>query len=144
MQNQNQNQNSSNGYLRPFLTSHEDNTVKVEEASLPNIIKDELLELNYVIREYSTRLPSLTTSNSNALIKRVSELVLLNISVNNLSSISNNNAQPKKGAELSKRNKELEETKYNIPDAMYMLGYMYEKGYGISMDISMAIYWYLI
>jgi len=76
MQNQNQNQNSSNGYLRPFLTSHEDNTVKVEEASLPNIIKDELLELNYVIREYSTRLPSLTTSNSNALIKRVSELVV--------------------------------------------------------------------
>ena len=44
---------------------------------------------------------------------------LLNISVNNLSSISNNNAQPKKGAELSKRNKELEESIYMKSNYLY-------------------------
>jgi len=30
-----------------------------------------------------------------------------------------------------------------MPEAMYMLGLMYEKGYGIQNDICMAIYWYI-
>ena len=31
-----------------------------------------------------------------------------------------------------------------MPEAMYMVGLMYEKGYGRSIDVFMAINWYVL
>eukprot|EP00833_Pecoramyces_ruminatium_P015769 jgi/Orpsp1_1/1189801/evm.model.d7180000074585.1 len=246
-------------------TSLNSNSQK-DDINLPNVIKEELLELSFVARELSTKLSS-SNSTNNVLIKQVSEIVdayfshlniikqqynfyinntinndtnadnvnnnsienninfqspvvtslmnlkvkidnlldklkswnnayikwwynvsklnkyferieeewrnlLLNISVNNLS--TSYNMQMKKENEASLRNKNLEKNpleiyitgekyfygigneksyttaykkyykaaEYGMPEAMYMLGLMYEKGYGVSIDICMAIHWY--
>ncbi|ORX86515.1 HCP-like protein [Anaeromyces robustus] len=238
---------------------------KDDQHSLPDLIKDELLEMSFIVRELSFKLQSnnknkkTNNSNDNILIKKVSEILdayfihlniikqqyayytntrasnnnnnsnnniqhpvvtslmnlndkiiilldklkswneayfkwwfninkfnkyfekiddewknlLLNISVNNISSSQSDNQLKQKNT-IILRNKELKKnpveifingekcfygigteksyteafkyytkaTELGIPEAMYMLGLMYEKGYGISNDICMAIYWY--